>query len=207
MYVLTFIRRKGAKALPLEELCDKLNTLEPFIPFTKTYPDELQGAFNHPEHAIRAFLLGALYNGYWIGIGVGGLRAPRFAMALGAVGIPECSGEAISYSRLAVEQAPTGAPSKCVVVLGHDQKLSQHATGIARLLYRVCAERSEAENRVISLLIPGVRGQQKAVAQALGISSQAVSKTLVRAQWHEQEAALPVLQELLSSIHRLTPKY
>ncbi|WP_346845574.1 hypothetical protein [uncultured Rothia sp.] len=82
-------------------------------------------------------------------------------------------------------------------MLGADRVFSEQATGLARLLFRVASQRTVTENRVLSLMVPGIRGQQKAVAQALGISAQAVSKTLVRSLYHEQEAALPALAEIL----------
>jgi predicted transcriptional regulator len=50
------------------------------------------------------------------------------------------------------------------------------------------------------LLTPGVRGQQKAVAQELGITTQAVSKAVARAQWNEEHAARPAAARLLQLI-------
>lgn len=163
----------------------------------QTYPDEIQGGFDTAEDALRAILAGARENLFWAGLGVGALKAPRFAAALGAISTPECSGDAIDFSRIAVEQAQTGSPARGVVVLGADRVFSEQATGLARLLFRVESQRTATENRVLSLMVLGVRGQQKAVAQALGISAQAVSKTLVRSLYHEQEAALPALAEIL----------
>jgi predicted transcriptional regulator len=50
---------------------------------------------------------------------------------------------------------------------------------------------------VLDLLTPGVRGQQKTVAEELGITTQAVSKALTRAQWNEEHAARPAAARLL----------
>lgn len=197
MYVLTIICRSSAATLKLPALLEKLEPLSPTISFTQTYPDEVQGAFELAEPAVRALLLAAQDSGYWVGIGVGAFKAPRFAAALGAVFTPECSGDSIDYSRLAVEQAQTGSPARAVVVLGANRAFSEQATGLARLLYRVASVRTESENRVLNLMVPGVRGQQKMVAQVLGISAQAVSKTLVRSMYHEQEAAIPALVETM----------
>ena len=61
-------------------------------------------------------------------------------------------------------------------------------------------DRSGAEWRVLDLLTPGVRGQQKAVAQELGITTQAVSKAVARAQWNEEHAARPAAARLLGLI-------
>ena len=50
---------------------------------------------------------------------------------------------------------------------------------------------------VLDLLVPGVRGQQKFVAEALHISTQAVSKTIQRAHWLEEQAVRPAAARLL----------
>lgn len=199
MFVLTFITR-SARA-DLTDLENRLEQLAPTVAFTRTYPDELQGAFDQAEDALAAALLGARFGGFWVGIGAGELVRPRFAAALGAISTPECSGAALSLSRSAVEQAQTGAPPRgiCVHAAGQGVRADQ-VTGLLRLLYRVASARTEAEWRVLDLLVPGVRGQQKAVAQALGITSQAVSKTLVRSYWHEELASRALVAELLEGL-------
>lgn len=199
MFVLTFIAR-SARA-DLTDLENRLEQLAPAVVFTRTYPDELQGAFDQAEDALAAALLGARFGGFWVGIGAGELVRPRFAAALGAISTPECSGAALSLSRSAVEQAQTGAPPRgiCVHAAGQGVRADQ-VTGLLRLLYRVASARTEAEWRVLDLLVPGVRGQQKAVAQALGITSQAVSKTLVRSYWHEELASRALVAELLEGL-------
>lgn len=199
MFVLTFIAR-SARA-DLTDLENRLEQLAPTVAFTRTYPDELQGAFDQAEDALAAALLGARFGGFWVGIGAGELVRPRFAAALGAISTPECSGAALSLSRSAVEQAQTGAPPRgiCVHAAGQGVRADQ-VTGLLRLLYRVASARTEAEWRVLDLLVPGVRGQQKAVAQALGITSQAVSKTLVRSYWHEELASRALVAELLEGL-------
>ncbi|WP_421083636.1 recombinase RecJ [Rothia nasimurium] len=199
MFVLTFIARSAAADFAALEA--RLEQLAPTVPFSRTYPDELQGAFEQAEDALAAALLGARFGGFWVGIGAGPLALPRFAAALGAVSTPECSGEALSLSRSAVEQAQTGAPPRsiCVHAAGQGVRADQ-VTGLLRLLYRVASARTDAEWRVLDLLVPGVRGQQKAVAQALGITSQAVSKTLVRSYWHEELASRALIAELLDDL-------
>lgn len=200
MYVLTFIRRNSSATLTIPQLLEKLEVLEPTIEFNQTYDDEVQGAFDSAETTVRAALVGAQENAFWVGIGIGELKVPRFAAALGAISVSECAGDALDYSRIGVEQAQTGSPARGVVILGADRTFSEQATGLARLLYRVAAARTESENRVLALLVPGVRGQQKAVASALKISAQAVSKTLVRSLYHEQEASIPALVEIMITI-------
>ena len=140
-----------------------------------------------------------------VGIGVGELTFPRFAGALGALNITDCTGDALEFSRLAVEYARGGAPSRGIAVMARDRSLAEMATGSARLLYRVCADRTEAEWRVVRLLVPGVRGQQKAAAAALGITTQAVSRALVRSLWHEEQAARATVVNLLDRMDVAEP--
>ena len=80
---------------------------------------------------------------------------------------------------------------------GPDPALADAATGLARLIARLVGTRSEAEWRVVDLVVPGVRGQHGAIAEALGVSPQAVSKALIRTGWHEQAEGVAALTELL----------
>lgn len=198
VFVLTFIKR--SESADLAALETRLEALNPAVGFVRTYPDEVQGAFDSAEDALAAVLAGARHGEFWVGLGAGELVRPRFAAALGAVSTQECSGAALNLSRSAVEQAQTGAPPRGVCVHAGRAETALQLTGLLRLLYRVGAARTEAEWRVLDLLIPGVRGQQKAVAAALGISAQAVSKTLVRATWHEELAARPLAVSLLTTL-------
>ena len=71
---------------------------------------------------------------------------------------------------------------------------------LLRLLGQIVDGRTSAEWRVLDLLTFGVRGQQKTVAAELGISTQAVSKAVARAQWNEEYAARPAAARLLGLI-------
>ena len=195
MFVLTFIQRSAQHSLTA--LSDELAKLNPRVAFAQTYPDEIQGAFDRASDALHAALIAARDNGFWVGIGIGELNIPRFAGALGAVSTTDCTGDALEFSRLAVEEAQGGAPVRCISISADNHHLAELAAGSARLLYRVCADR-----RVVNLLVPGVRGQQKAAATALGITTQAVSRTLVRSLWHEEQAARGALIELMNRIER-----
>jgi len=183
VFVLTFIQRSPQVSLPA--LLDKLSKLNPRVEFAQTYPDEIQGAFESSADALQAALYASREQGFWVGIGVGELRIPRFAGAL--------------------EAARTGAPARGIAVSAHNRAVADMASGLTRLLYRVCSDRTEAEWRVVDLLVPGVRGQQRAVAQALGITTQAVSRTLMRSLWHEEQAARPAVLDLLNRLDSASP--
>ena len=203
VFVLTFIQRSAQHSLTA--LSDELTKLNPRVAFAQTYPDEIQGAFNCASDALHAALIAARDNGFWVGIGIDELRIPRFAGALGTVSTNDCTGDALEFSRLAVEAARTGAPARGIAVSAHNRAVADMASGLTRLLYRVCSDRTEAEWRVVDLLVPGVRGQQRAVAQALGITTQAVSRTLMRSLWHEEQAARPAVLDLLNRLDAPSP--
>lgn len=203
VFVLTFIQRSAQHSLTA--LSDELTKLNPRVAFAQTYPDEIQGAFDCASDALHAALIAARDNGFWVGIGIGELHIPRFAGALGTVSTNDCAGDALEFSRLAVEAARTGAPARGIAVSAHNRAVADMASGLTRLLYRVCSDRTEAEWRVVDLLVPGVRGQQRAVAQALGITTQAVSRTLMRSLWHEEQAARPAVLDLLNRLDTPSP--
>jgi len=157
VFVLTFIQRSAQHSLTA--LSDELTKLNPRVAFAQTYPDEIQGAFDCASDALHAALYASREQGFWVGIGVGELRIPRFAGALGTVSTNDCTGDALEFSRLAVEAARTGAPARGIAVSAHNRAVADMASGLTRLLYRVCSDRTEAEWRVVDLLVPGVRGQ------------------------------------------------
>lgn len=187
MFLLTFICHRPESRGPLLEALHRLKPLAASTAFS----DEIQVALKQPEQVVKASLLAA--GRAWVGIGVGSLEVAEDAA-------PVFRGEAAEFSRVAVELARTGSPVRNIslVAAKPHRELAEQVGGILRLLYRVVAERSEAEQRVISYLVPGVRGQHKSIAQVLKISPQAVSKALVRAKWHEEQAAYPGLILLLS---------
>jgi hypothetical protein len=87
-----------------------------------------------------------------------------------------------------------------VAVEGPLPDVAAESESVLRLLGHIVRDRSEAEWRVLDLMTPGVRGQQKTVAAELGITSQAVSKAVARSQWNEEHAARPAAARLLALI-------
>ena len=70
-----------------------------------------------------------------------------------------------------------------------------------RLLGRIVHTRTDAEWAVLDLLTPGARGQQKYVAEELGVTAQAVSRAVVRSHWTEERATRPAAARLLDLAH------
>ncbi|WP_051687529.1 MULTISPECIES: hypothetical protein [Micrococcales] len=133
-----------------------------------------------------------------------GLRSSGVTVGLGACPseLDDAAEVALSYARAAAERCSprpeTGhATVRNIAVEGPDPTLADAATSLARLISRLICARTEAEWRVVDLLVPGVRGQHGAIAQALDVSPQAVSKALIRTGWHEQAEGVAALTELL----------
>ena len=61
---------------------------------------------------------------------------------------------------------------------------------------RCGSDLTDAEWAVLDLLVPGVRGQQKPAAAALGITAQAVSQAVQRSYWNEEHACRPAAARL-----------
>jgi hypothetical protein len=114
--------------------------------------------------------------------------------------IKDASGHGLIYARRAVDRLRNGKDRVRVAVEGPLADLAAEAEAVLRLLGHIVHDRSHAEWRVLDLLTPGVRGQQKAVAEELGITTQAVSKAVARSQWNEEHAARPAAARLLGLI-------
>jgi hypothetical protein len=178
MFTLTINQRdsRGNGDL-VPQLLKDLRHIPACLDFDRSVEDEVQGIVEFPHQAVDSALI-ALRSGQWyVGIGVGPVNEPLPNQ------IKDASGHGLVYARRAVDRLRNGKERVPVAVEG---PIVQH--------------RSVAEWRVLDLLTPGVRGQQKAVAQELGISTQAVSKALARAQWVEEHAARPAAARLLQMI-------
>ena len=199
MYTVTINQRDRGAGDRVAELLKGLSRTRPAVPFARTVGDEAQGVFEAPAPAVDAALAalhadacgGVRWN---VGIGVGPLETP-LPPDLDAV-----RGQGLVYARRAVERAQASNEEAAIAVDGPDPDLAAEASGVLRLLGLAVARRTTAEWRVLELLTPGVRGQQKAVAEALGITAQAVSKAIARAHWHEELAARPAAARLLGML-------
>jgi hypothetical protein len=205
MYTVTINQRDRGPGDRVPELLRALARLRPEVPFDRTVGDEAQAVFAEPGAAVDAALTAlrpdVCGDVRWnVGIGVGRLDEPL------PLGVAEVRGEALVHSRRAVERAQTSGDGPAIAVAGPDPELARDAEGVLRLIGLAVAKRTAAEWRVLDLLTPGVRGQQKAVAEALGITTQAVSKAIARAHWPEEWAARPAAARLLGLADGARPR-
>ena len=190
--VLTMNQRDSRRAGDrVPELLHALRPVAAALPFQRSVGDEVQGVALHPQAAVEAVLVAARQRRWNIGVGIGPLATPL------PPDMEAARGAGMSYSRQAVERSRKGGERQPVAVTAHDTVSAGQAEAVLCLLARIVAERSAAEWRVLDLLVPGARGQQKYAAQELGISAQAVSRAVIRSQWLPEQAARPAAARLL----------
>ncbi|KUM35762.1 hypothetical protein [Arthrobacter sp. EpRS71] len=195
MFTLTINQRDSRHDGDLvPQLLKDLRHIPARLDFDRSVEDEVQGIVEGSHQAVETALI-ALRSGQWyVGIGVGPINEPLPNL------VKDASGHGLVYARRAVDRLRNGKERVPVAVDGPLAALASEAEAVLRLLGHIVQHRSAAEWRVLDLLTPGVRGQQKTVAQELGITTQAVSKALARAQWAEEHAARPAAARLLQMI-------
>lgn len=191
MFVLT-IDQQGSRSSTdrIPELLGLLRHVPTILPWERSVGDEAQGVVARAPDVVEAVLACLRDCGWYVGIGIGEVEQPY----------PESSregrGSAFVSARKAVERAKKTGDRAPVAVEGPEG--SAEAEGVLALLGRHIMARSEAEWRILDLLQPDTRGTQTAVARALGISPQAVSKAAARAAWQEELAVRPAVARLLA---------
>lgn len=195
MFTLTINQRDSRRdGDRVPQLLKDLRHIPARLDFDRSVEDEVQGILDSAEEAVDAALI-ALRSGSWfVGIGVGPINEPLPNQ------IKDASGHGLIYARRAVDRLRNSNDRVPVAVEGPLGDISGEAEAVLRLLGHIVQGRSVAEWRVLDLLTPGVRGQQKAVAEELGITTQAVSKAVARAQWVDEHAARPAAARLLTLI-------
>lgn len=163
--------------------------------FARTVGDEAAGLIADPADVVLAVLTG-LRPGpdgavFRVGVGIAGVDAHDAAAARSRVAVERTVRATVP---VAVEAGPAGI---ALDGLPTAPETAAAAEGALVLLGDVISRRSAADWAVIDLLLPGVRGQQKAVAEALGVTVQAVSQTIARARWREEVAGRASAELLL----------
>ncbi|EMY34202.1 hypothetical protein D477_010946 [Arthrobacter crystallopoietes BAB-32] len=195
MYVLTINQRDSREVGDLvPELVKELRHLPAAIAFQRSVGDEAIGVVEDAHTAVDAALI-ALRNRRWhVGIGVGEIQPPL------PEDISQADGYGLVYARRAVNRAQKTGERIPLAVEGPDADVAAEAEAVLRLIGQIVATRTDAEWKVLDLLTPGARGQQKFIAEVLGISTQAVSKAVVRSHWTEEWACRPAAARLLDLV-------
>lgn len=157
------------------------------LPFARTAGDEVQGVLATATDAVGLALHLQRLELWSVGIGAG---QTRLAGTPGA-----SSGTAFVHAREAVERARTRRTSVPLAVTGEDERAAGEVEALLQLLGALVRRRSDAGWEVVDLLatVP----TQRAVADALGITPQAVSQRVAAALWDEEQALHPLAARLL----------
>ena len=171
------------------------------LPFERTVGDEVQALLSADDAGSALAVditLTLLRDGeWWVGIGAGPVDEPLPDVSRAA------SGPAFVRARAAVERAKSRRSAAPVAVVGPDDgpgaRSAADAEAVLRLLGALAARRSDAGWEAIDSLTARGDGSapQRAAAQALGVSEQAVSQRLRTALWAEEEAVRPLVGRLL----------
>lgn len=192
LYVLTINQRDSREVGDLVPgLLRELRYVEAVVPFQRSVGDEVQAVVDSAHTAVDAALKAIRFRRWHVGIGVGELHAPL------PPNILEAEGYGLVYARRAVNRAQKTGDRIPLAVEGPDSEVASEAEAVLRLLGQIVFTRTEAEWNVLDLMTPGARGQQKLIAQELGITAQAVSKAVVRSHWVEEWATRPAAARLL----------
>ncbi len=191
-FVLTINQRDSREVGDLvDELLKALRHQPALVPFQRSVGDEVQGVVESATSAVDAALCALRSRRWYVGIGVGGLTPP----------VPErivdAHGYGLVYARRAVDRVRKTGERIPLAVEGPDEQIAAEAEAVLRLIGQIVHTRTEAEWAVLDLMTPGARGQQKYVAEELGITAQAVSRAVVRSHWTEEWATRPAAARLL----------
>ena len=166
------------------------------LPVERTVGDEFQAVLTD-ANAVVDLALALVREGDWsVGIGAGEVNLPLADSARAS------SGPAFVAARDAVERARGRREPVPVVVLGADEDAARSATAVLQLIGAVISRRTAAGWEVADAWVGDAT--QRDVAQALGISPQAVSQRIAAAMMEEERAARPVAASLVAQAERAT---
>lgn len=191
MFVLTVDQRHSRRGQDrvdalLGWLADRPGVLRGF---ERTAGDEVQGVMDEPS-AVVDLVLGLVRRGAWsIGIGAGPVDEPLPASTRAG------SGPAFVLARKAVERAKSSP--QLLAVEAPDADRARSAQAALDLLASVVQRRSEPGWEAVDLISRGIT--QTEVAEALGITKQAVSQRLRAATWAPEVAGRDLAAQMLAA--------
>lgn len=193
MFVMTIDQRgsrRGTDRVP--ELLGELAEVATVRGFERTVGDEVQGVLDDPGVVVDTALRVLRGGGWSVGVGAGPVVEPLPASPRAG------AGDAFVRARDAVESAKSRQRPVPAAVRGTDEEAAADADAVLVLLGSVTTRRTAAGWDAVDALLAAGEGRQDAVARALGVTQQAVSKRLRAAMWAEEAAARPALAHLLT---------
>ena len=189
MFALT-IDQRSSRARPdrVPELLDLLDDLDTVLPFERTAGDELQGMIAAPETVIAAVERVLRSRDWSVGLGIGSVERPLPGS------VREARGEVLLRARDAVEAAKKVA-SVHLAVCGTSASAASEVEALLRLVGAVLRRRTAVQWKVIDAVTAA--GSRTAAAERLGITVQAISKSLLASADDVVRDVYPLLARLL----------
>lgn len=193
MFVLTIDQRGSRRGTDLvPELLAALADVPAVRAFERTVGDEVQGVLDDPDVVVDTALRVLRDGGWTVGVGAGPVVEPLPASPRAG------AGDAFVLARDAVESAKSRQRPVPVAVRGAVPQEAEDADAVLVLLGSVAARRTPAGWDAVDAVRAAGEAGQDAVARALGVTQQAVSKRLRTAMWAEEAAVRPVVAHLLT---------
>jgi hypothetical protein len=197
MWVLTIdqraSRRRGDRVPELLDTLPGRGAPGMVLAFDRTVGDEVQGVLDDATAVLDVVQTAARLGEWSVGVGIGPVDEPLPGSTR------EGSGAAFVRAREAVERAKRRAGDTPVAVVGASRgpgaDRAADAEAVLRLLAGVAERRTAAGWEVVDLLRAGL--SQRAAAERLGVSGQAVSQRVRASMWPEEAAARPLAVRLL----------
>lgn len=163
-------------------------------------PTEYKQVLDMSQHVVEASMHAMRLQDWNVGIGIGGVAENEQGTLEGsgvkaaelAVSLASKQGQLVPL-RIEAAKPPRGV---------EPTRLDKHAQSVLQLLGHIVSRRSEAEWAVLDRLAPGVRGQQRRVAEELGMTVQAVSQAIKRSLYnteHDVRATISLLLDQTDS--------
>lgn len=174
MFAITIDQRRSRERPDdVPKLLEALNGLSLVRRFERTAGDEVQGLADDPQVAVDAAVSAAGLGDWWVGIGIGDVESPLPAS------VRESRGPALIRARAAVDRAHRSSFGLAVEGEG-----AVHAETALQALAGLVQERSPEGRQAVAAMRRST--SQKAGAELLGISPQAMSRRLQVARWVDE---------------------
>lgn len=174
MFALTIDQRRSRERPDdVPQLLETLNALALVRPFERTAGDEVQGLTDDPQVAVDAAVAAAGRGGWWVGIGIGEVENPLPSS------VRESRGPALIRARTAVERAHRASFGLAV-----EGDAAVHAETALQALAGLIQDRTPEGREAVEAMRRSA--SQKAGAELLGISPQAMSRRLQVARWVDE---------------------
>ncbi|KQP81994.1 hypothetical protein [Aeromicrobium sp. Leaf291] len=199
MFALTIDQRGSRRSRDgVPELLDALAHVETVRAFERTVGDEVQGLVAAPAVAVEVVTQVAGTGRWWIGVGVGDVDVPT------PTSVRAARGPALLAARVAVERA-----ARCTAGValeageGRDPQDALDAETVLQVLGRLVADRSPDGQEAVDVVRR--HDTQRAAAEQLGITPQAMSARLQVARRDDEDRLRAVAVRLLARCDEPSP--